>query len=209
MRAALRAADTYNPAAFTVPIARAGGITSALVVPDGGQISGQAAWVDLTDKDWLRRGSAALRVAIDAPGGPPGPPPEGVRSAAFLRLREALTDARLYRANRGPYLTNKLRALSISAADLEVLDRALARELIVLVEVNRASDIRTVVEIANEYGLRVVIVGGAEAWQHAAAARARADPRRARSVRTICPRASARCAAGPTPPRSCRRRACA
>jgi len=164
-------ADVINAAvaaAFTVPIARAGGITSALVVPGGGQISGQAAWVDLSDKDWLRRGSAGLRVAIDSPGGPPGPPPAGVRSAAFLRLRETLADARLYRANRGPYLSNKLRALSISAADLEVLDRALARELIVLVDVNRASDIRTVVEIANEYSLRVVIVGGAEAWQHAA-----------------------------------------
>jgi imidazolonepropionase-like amidohydrolase len=91
-----------------------------------------------------------------------------VRSAAFLRLREALTDARLYRGNRGPFLSNKLRELSISAADLEVLDRALARELIVLVDVNRASDIRTVVEIASDFGLRVVIVGGAEAWQHAA-----------------------------------------
>ena len=168
VRAALRTADTYNPAAFTVPIARAGGITSALVVPDGGQISGQAAWVDLSDKDWLRRGSAGLRVAIDSFDAPPGPPPAGVRAAAFLRLRETLTDARLYRANRGPYLSNKLRALSVSAADLEVLDRALARELIVLVEVNRASDIRTVVEIAKDYGLRVVIVGGAEAWQHAA-----------------------------------------
>ncbi len=169
VRAALRTADTYNPSAFTVPIARAGGITSALVVPGGGQISGQASWVDLSEKEWLRRGSAALRVAIDSPGGPPGPPPAGVRSAAFLRLRETLTDTRLYRANRGPYLTNKLRALSISAADLEVLDRALARELIVLVDVDRASDIHTVVEIADEYGLRVVIVGGAESWQHAAA----------------------------------------
>jgi imidazolonepropionase-like amidohydrolase len=168
VRAALRTADTYNPRAFTVPIARAGGITSALVVPEGGQISGQAAWVDLSDKDWLRRGSAALSVSIDTPDGPPGPPPAGVRAAAFLRLRETLTDARLYRANRGPFLSNKLRALSISAGDLEVLDRALARELIVLVEVNRASDIRTVVEIANEYGIRVVIVGGAEAWQQAA-----------------------------------------
>ncbi len=95
VRAALRAADTYNPAAFTVPVARAGGITSALVVPDGGQISGQAAWVDLSERDWLRRGSAALRVAIESSGEPPGPRPAGVRSAALQRQREALTDARL------------------------------------------------------------------------------------------------------------------
>jgi len=165
VRAALRVADTYNPAAFTVPVARAGGITSALVVPAGGQISGQAAWVDLAERDWLRRGSAALRVSLDDWGGSPAQTPQGLRSAAFLRLREALTDARLYRANRGPYLTNKLRALSISSGDLEVIDRALARELIVLVEAERASDILTVIEIAELYDLRVVIVGGAESWQ--------------------------------------------
>lgn len=164
VRAALRAADTWNPASLTVPIARAGGITSALVMPEGGQISGQAAWVDLADKEWLRRGSAALRVEIGAPPGATGPPPAGARAASFLRLRESLADARLYRGNRGPFLTNKLRALSISAADLDVLDRALARDLIVAVEVDRASDILTVIEIAQEYALRVVIVGGAEAW---------------------------------------------
>ncbi|MBM4336766.1 MAG: amidohydrolase family protein [Deltaproteobacteria bacterium] len=164
VRAALRAADTWNPASLTVPIARAGGITSALVMPEGGQISGQAAWVDLAEKEWLRRGSAALRVEIGAPLAATGPPPAGARAASFLRLRESLADARLYRGNRGPFLTNKLRALSISAADLDVLDRALARDLIVAVEVDRASDILTVIELANEYALRVVIVGGAEAW---------------------------------------------
>ncbi len=164
VRAALRAADSFNPASFTVPIARAGGITSALVMPDGGQISGQAAWVDLAGKEWLRRGSAALRIAIGAPNGASGPPLAGARASSFLRLRETLTDTRLYRGNRGPYLTNKLRQLSISSADLDVLDRVLARELIVAIDVDRASDIETVIEIAEEYSLRVVIVGGAEAW---------------------------------------------
>ena len=169
VRAALRTADTLQPARRSPCRSRArAGSRRRSSFPAADRSRARPRGSISPTKDWLRRGSAALRVAIDAPGGPPGPPPVGVRSAAFLRLREALTDARLYRANRGPFLSNKLRALSISAADLEVLDRALARELIVLVEVNRASDIRTVVEIANEYGLRVVIVGGAEAWQHAA-----------------------------------------
>lgn len=165
VRAALRAADTYDPRSLTVPIARAGGISSALVVPEGGQISGQAAWVDLTEREWLRRGSAALVVAIGAAAGPTGDaPPAGTRAASFLRLREALEDARLYRANRGPYLTNRLRALSVSAADLAVLERALAGELPLLVEVEAASDIRVVLEIAREHDLRIVLVGAPEAW---------------------------------------------
>ena len=165
VRAALRAADTYDPRSLTVPIARAAGISSALVVPDGGQISGQAAWVDLVEREWLRRASAALVVAIGVEGtATGGPPPAGTRAASFLRLRETLEDARLYRANRGPYLTNRLRALSVSAADLAVLERPLAGELPLLVEVEAASDIRTVLDIARDFGLRVVLVGAPEAW---------------------------------------------
>ncbi|MFI5317348.1 MAG: amidohydrolase family protein [Myxococcota bacterium] len=166
VRAALRVSDTYNPAAFTVPIARAGGITAALVTPAGGQISGQAAFVELSARDWLRRSSAALAISIPAAtAGEDASPPVGARAAAFLRLREALTDARLFHSNRGPYLANRLRALSVSAADLEVLDRALARDLLVLVEVDRAAEIESVLALAREFNLRIALVGAAEAWQ--------------------------------------------
>ncbi len=165
VRAALRAADTYDPRSPTVPIARAGGISSALVVPEGGQISGQAAWVELAPRDWLRRGSAALVLAIGAPvSSTGGAPPAGTRAASFLRLREALEDARLFRQNRGPYLTNRLRELSVSAADLGVLARVLGGELPLLVGVEAASDIRVVLEIAREHSLRIVLVGAPEAW---------------------------------------------
>jgi imidazolonepropionase-like amidohydrolase len=169
VRAALRASDGYDPRSLTVPIARAGGISSALVVPAGGQIAGQAALVELSERDWLRRASAALVVSIGAvQGSTGGAPPAGTRTASFLRLREVLEDARLYRQNRGPYLTNRLRALSVSADDLAVLERTETGELPVLVEVEAASDILVVLEIAREHGLRVVLVGAPEAWLVAA-----------------------------------------
>jgi len=165
VRAALRTSDSYDPRSLTVPIARAGGITSALVVPAGGQIAGQAAFVDLIEREWLRRGSAALVVSIGALASPTGAsPPAGTRASSFLRLREVLEDTRLYRQNRGPYLTNRLRALSVSAADLSVLERAESGELPLLVEVESAADIRVVLEIAREHSLRVVLVGAPEAW---------------------------------------------
>ena len=41
IRAALRAADSVNPAAETFPVARLGGVTAAGVVPAGGLVSGQ------------------------------------------------------------------------------------------------------------------------------------------------------------------------
>ena len=166
VRAALRVADTYNPASFTLPIARAGGITEALVTPAGGQISGQAALVGLGAHDGVRRASAALVVSIPAaPGGEDDQAPAGARAAAFLRLRQVLSDTKLYRASHGQFLGNRLRPLSISAADLEVLERAIEHDLWVLVEVDRKAEIESVLALAREYDLRIALVGAAEAWQ--------------------------------------------
>lgn len=160
IRASLRVADTFNPASFAIPVARAAGITSAEVMPTQGVVSGQSIWVDLVEDEPVRRRSVALHVQVDGIGTQPGQ-----RSRAFLWLREALEDARLYRANRGPYITRKLRKLSVSALDLAALERALEGELKVAFHVDRASDIRTVLEIASEHRLDAVLVGAAEGWK--------------------------------------------
>jgi len=159
IRAGLRAVDTFNPDALPIPVARAGGITSALVFPTGGVISGQAAWVDFTDSQPVRRRSAALVASVRASGSS-----AGSRSHAFLRLKEALEDARLFRANRGPYITRKLRELAPSTADLEALARALDRDLRVVIEVDRASDIRTVLALVKQHRLDAVLYGVEEGW---------------------------------------------
>ena len=91
--------------------------------------------------------------------------PPGARARAFMRLRETLEDARLYRANRGPFIARKLRELSVSAADLEVVERALERDLKVVISVDRATDIRTVLRLVREHRLDAVLVGVREGWK--------------------------------------------
>ena len=159
VRAALRVLDTFNPDSVSLPVARAGGVTSALVAPRGGIVSGQSILIDLALDDPVRERNAALHVSVK-----PGSQPGG-RSRAFLRLREALEDARLYRANRGPFISRKLRELSVSAADLEVFERALAGALPVVIEVDRASDIRSALRLAREYRLDAVLLGAREGWK--------------------------------------------
>lgn len=158
VRAALRVADTFDTHTLVLPESRIAGITSAVVVPIGGVVSGLALWADLADPANIVRRDVALRLAIE------GSAQEGSRAAAFLRLREVFEDARLYRENRGPYLTRRLRDLSASHQDLQVLERALSRELPVLFEVNRASDIQTALEITRDYRLRAILTGVAEGW---------------------------------------------
>ena len=159
VRAALRVEDSFNPASFVIPVARLGGVTSAVVIPKGGLISGQSVWVDLAERAPVRKTSLALNVSLKGMGKGPG-----ARARAFLRLREALEDARLFRANRGPYISRKLRDLSLSASDLDVLSRALDHEFPVVFEVDRAADIRTVLEIVREHKLHAILLGVAEGW---------------------------------------------
>ena len=158
VRAALRASDTFDARASTLPPARAAGITSALVVPSGGLVSGQSAWVDLRPGAPPRRDPVALHVRLGLGEGP------GSRADSFLRLRELWADARLYRGNRGPYISRRLRDLAVSAADLEVLSRALGRERIVVFHAHRHADILALLRMIERQRLNARIAGGAEAW---------------------------------------------
>jgi imidazolonepropionase-like amidohydrolase len=163
VRAALRAWDTFNPASRLIPVARQGGLTSAVIVPRGGLVSGQSAWVDLVEDSPVRKAPTALHVSVSGLGGD-----AGARSRAFLRLREVLEETRLYAANRGPYIARRLRDLSVSASDLDVLAQAEERELLVVIDVDRASDIQSVLEVVREYRLRAALMGVDEGWVVAA-----------------------------------------
>ncbi len=158
VRASLVAADTFNPRAIPIPIARAAGVTSAVVMPEGGVIAGLSAWVDLDPERALRRQVLALHAGVRAGRGP------GSHSRAFAVLRDAFEDARLIASNRGAYIRGDLRPLTVSAADLEVLVRALDRELKVVIEVDRASDILTALRIARDHRLDAVLLGVQEGW---------------------------------------------
>jgi imidazolonepropionase-like amidohydrolase len=163
--AALRAADGFDPRSTTLRWALAGGLTGAAIVPLGGLVSGQSAWVELAGPEPVRRASLALHVSIGAYGGEAGEPARaGARTRAFAQLRALFSDARIYRGNRGPYLSGRLRPLSIPAADLEVLARALGGELPVVFHVERSADIARVIEIALREKLHAVLAGAAEGW---------------------------------------------
>lgn len=160
IRAALRAVDSLNPAAETFPVARLGGVTAAGVVPRGGLVSGQSAWV--TTDGAVRRSPLALHVDVseggrDAVSGP--------RSLVLEKLREVLFDAREYNKRKGDFEQNRMRTLSASRLDLESLQPVLAGTMPVVVTANRVSDIRAALALGRELGLKVVIAGGREAWR--------------------------------------------
>ncbi len=140
------------------------GVTSAAVSPKGGLISGSVAWFDLLAGN--REDAVAARsVAVDAVLGRY----HGSRAASFAMLRRALDDARFYTRNVKAHERRQTRKLSAHPADLRALLPLLDGTIPLTIEAHRASDILGLIALAKDYELRLVIIGGTEAWKVAEA----------------------------------------
>jgi imidazolonepropionase-like amidohydrolase len=158
-------AEGINPASIEIPVARMQGITTAVVLPDGDFLPGQAAVIHLDGGDLthlLVRPSAAMvanlgQRAKSATG--------GSRASTLQRLRQLLRDAREYDQRRADFRRAQIEPLSAPAAELEALLPVLRGELPLYVYANRRSDIESALRVAQEFKLRLVLRGAAEGWQ--------------------------------------------
>jgi imidazolonepropionase-like amidohydrolase len=88
----------------------------------------------------------------------------GSRSMALLQFREVLEDARDLAAHRRAWEGGARRPYSASRPDLEALAETLRTGRPVVVTAHRSSDIEAALRLAEEFGLRLVVSGGSEAW---------------------------------------------
>ncbi len=92
----------------------------------------------------------------------------GARGGLWLKLRAVVADARWYSRNKAAVDQNRSRVLSLSPLHLEALLPVLDGKLPLVLSAHRASDILEAVRFGQEEKIRVVIVGGSEAWLVAA-----------------------------------------
>jgi imidazolonepropionase-like amidohydrolase len=165
--AAFRVWEGLNPDSVLWAPARNEGITSALAVPTGGLIAGQAAFVDTsgaTRAELVRKAPVAMAANLTAETAE-----AASRGDLLLRLRQLLDDARAYGTRKAAYERAATRPFVVSHIHLEALQPVLAGRLPLLVAVDRASDIQALLDLARDYRLRVIVQGGAEAWKVASA----------------------------------------
>ena len=164
IRAAFRTSDALNPQSILVPITRRGGITSVVSHPGGGLISGQSVWWDLSGES-VADSIVLSPATLDVNGGAGGGAAVGQsRATLLMRFRELFADIAAYQADPRAYDAGRLRELSLSRADIEATIPALSGELPLLVGVHRRADIDRMIALADEYGLRLIVSGGDEAW---------------------------------------------
>lgn len=157
-RAALVVADSYNARSSLIPVARLGGITSALIVPRGGLISGLGAVVDLrggSQQEAVIERAAALYANLRSGGS---------RAAGIHLLGQALDDARFLSRNGGAYAEGRTRPLSAGPLALAAVMEVVRNHIPLVVAADRAADIEALLRLASKQNIRLVIAGGAEAW---------------------------------------------
>ena len=164
--AAFRVWDAINPNAMSLPVARQdGGITTVGVMPSGGMVAGLGAVIDLrqgvTADVMLRKTPAAMVATLDNAAAAQS----GSRAEALAKLRTLLRDAREFNLSRVRYDAGNMRELSATRADLEAMQLVLRGTIPLVVNADRASEILNVIALGKEFGIRVVINNGAEAWQ--------------------------------------------
>lgn len=158
IRAALRVSDAYDPRSSAIAVSRLGGITAAVVAPSGGLVSGQAAWVELegpTQADAVARPSIAMVASLGATAS---------RAEDLLLLRELFDQARLYTKLQPEWAAKQTLPHGATQLDLAALQPVLRREIPLQVAADRASDIEALVRFADTQQIRLIILGGAEAW---------------------------------------------
>ena len=158
-------AEGIDPGSVRIPVARTEGVTAAMAVPTGGIFSGQAALIALNGS----RMEAMLRVrdaamagdfagALKAAGG-------GSHAAGLARVRRILEDARDYDRRRADYRRADMQELSAPASELEALLPVLRGTMPLYVVANSERDIMNAIRLAQEFGIRLILRGGTEAWK--------------------------------------------
>jgi imidazolonepropionase-like amidohydrolase len=165
VHAAYQVIDAYDGDALTIPVARTGGVTSAVVTPTGGLVAGQSAWFSLArggTADDAVRAPAAMHASLGAAAAAAS---GGSRGRAVEMLRELFDDVAAFAKNRAGYDRNQSRKLTAARLDLEALIPVARGRVPLVVIADSEHDIRAALRLAKQRKLDLVIAGGAEAWK--------------------------------------------
>lgn len=171
-----RTAVAINPHTEVIPVTRVNGITNALVVPEGGIISGESALIQLagwTPKQMVVKDHVAMHFRFPRlrAGGfgdqAQDEEAEKERKKAYTkdvdRLRDLLRDAQAYGRAAGA----RSKDLKVERFDRDLVLEALVpvvegREA-VIVHANSARDIKAALKFADEFKLKVILAGAQDA----------------------------------------------
>ncbi|MFI5279964.1 MAG: amidohydrolase family protein [Gemmatimonadales bacterium] len=183
------ALTAVNPFSEIIPTVRVNGVTSTVTAPTGGQISGQAALIELngwTPQEMAVAPRAGMVMTYPRMGGGGrgfggggfgGQQTPEQQRQAMLTQAKALRD---YLANAQAYAEAKARAGASNSAPLnlafEAMIPVMRGEMPAIFEVETADQIRGVLALSDSFHLKVILRGATYGWQLADTLAARHIP---------------------------------
>lgn len=164
----IRSIVAYNTDSKVTNTLRSNGILLANVVPQGGLVAGRSSVVQLDAWNWedaVYKMDAGLHVYlpsllprpafIQVPAGTPDPVKTGME--AIDRLRSFLREAKAYYAVAGKAGQTNLK--------FEAVKGLFDKSMKLYVHANTIKQILLALDFAKEFGVDLVLVGGADSWQ--------------------------------------------
>ena len=160
--AAFDVTDAINPTSTLIPVARIAGVTRSATLPalGDGVFRGHGAAINLGNaSNLVDKSRIGMVVNLSSGNGQSRP-------VVWAQFRETLDDAREYWAQRGFYhRPGGARDQRSSRIDLDALEPVIHGREPLVVYVDRASDIRQVLQYTQANKIKLVIAGGGEAWE--------------------------------------------
>lgn len=165
IRPELRAVDCLILDAATLVPYRQAGFATALFAPFGGAINGMSALVNLSGapkRECVVKPVVAMHFAFQMPRTVRGYPSSLM--GIFAHLRQTLLDAHYWRAMQAAF-ENGSGKRPPADESLISLQPVLNGTMPVIFDADSENEIRRAIKFADEFGLRLIISGGREAWK--------------------------------------------
>jgi imidazolonepropionase-like amidohydrolase len=175
----LQSADVPNLSNPKVEAARAAGITTALVVPRRGFFQGMSALVNLSSTSAGRmvvKTPVAQHISLSSSGGFGGGSYPGSLMGVFAFVKQTLHDAEHYGAAWSTYNAQRGAARPEYNRALEALQPVVKQQLAVVLPADTGAQIDRALRLAEEFKLKTILSGGAEAGARAAVLKDRHVP---------------------------------
>src|SRR5436190_8303097 len=132
--------DGLNPTSTLFAPTRNEGVTTVVIAPRGGLISGQAAAIDLGNghaSDVLRRGPVAMIAQVSSSAGAG----TTARGELIGKLRALLDDVKYFASHRGDYDRAQTRTLGATITDLEALIPVIEGKMPLVIDADSMAEI--------------------------------------------------------------------
>lgn len=154
----------FNTQSVMIAPAREGGVTSVMINPSGGLISGQSAIVDMNGAlmlgDVIVKAPATMVAQIEDDDGAK----VGAAGELLGQLRDLIEDTKAYMHRKADFERAQTRTFVATRRDLEAMIPVVEGREVLTINADKASEIQAALYIAKDYNIKVVIAGGAEAW---------------------------------------------